>query len=1314
MKSMIDLPGIRLAGRFLVALAFFLATIPNLKAQIGNPIPGVNNGYTSQWCNVQYEPSPLDSEPDGPKKFTGGTLEVAIDIDYSLYAQYNGDQNKLDSVVNYHMSIVNEFYRNKLDITVVVVFTHYWNSPTPWYGIKADYERFLLISRYWQNYHSCIHRDLAIVLTAEALPGPAKGLSTSQICNDSRYEYGYATINVKNPGDWVAIAHEIGHNLGAVHTDGVGCNGICSNCTLMCSSFSCLLASPTANQVNIDNCNMVRIKDRLDKLKNLCYTCIDSIIQPHGNSTCESCLESIKMTVSTDIVDKVCYPNDTVVITVNACGRCHDNSMKRITIGIGKLDLLTVVDYGAFTWNQQKEYFYIDDPLANGDCKEFSLKIKMRTTGNFTFQPNITFGCNNQTVSDLPRTIRVRQFPFWNNTGVINGGRLSDLIREGKMPGYSEGYANTSTKIIGINGDLIVDTFDILNNFNITMSEGSKILISNNGSLGLLGCNINSCTKMWKGIEVEEGGSLTTGKERFSIAPILPTVIRDAEHAINLLPFSTATLEDCSFINNYIGLNIGFLSTLQDYFIVQLNKMSFLSFDSDANLLPPYLGQSTLPLARPFCGIQLTNVPFIAIKGCGFKNITNGIISKNSSMSVNNCNFADLLSLPYPVKQTGIYAEGNYNRLYSSAAVDFTNCYNGVNTNGMQLQCKNMTFNKVNFGVSSILNDKSIFELEDNTMTNIQEVGIFAFRKGAVKSKINNNNITVNALTPSLLKDPFGIVLLSQSTTKAGWKANNNTVYVDKGKGGIYAGLGYQDSLVGNKVFRRTEVSPFRGIQIYGTNNSYLGNNSVKNTKVPNFDIKGFLCSGLNNGRLRCNRADTLGTGLEMNALNNFTYLTTTQLHGSGRKALYYERGTVIGQQISQGNRWFGQDCWAYNNSIDFANTSSQLINSHLSDQQFQYKDDFPPYWYPFAITDLPADVIVDWFQEIGGTDATCSNPPSGFTTLEELERKRQAIDIKNISALSGHPLWNQNTKWTAQSRLYDMLYTNSNEFGYDESLLGFMNSASPHALGAYAAIRRWINTPPAISEIAFSTNQGNTDLVWNQLSTLDSIQGTLSEPDTAIGHQQHAQQQSLANLAVQLDAQANAAQTIVHQDAVALLTQNDLLVDSTIAQTNEKAINAVAIAFIGSNSTTMDQNQLQIVAEIASQCPIVGGDAVYRARTMIGTQFPSYIFDDAKICSEEISTPRSKQGKEEGNGAIIVIPNPSNGTFEVKNLLANAGKELAIITMTGTTVHQVVIPEGSNSLVLQLENKLQPGIYNIVVKSDKKLIKTTKLVVLK
>ena len=159
--------------------------------------------------------------------------------------------------------------------------------------------------------------------------------------------------------------------------------------------------------------------------------------------------------------------------------------------------------------------------------------------------------------------------------------------------------------------------------------------------------------------------------------------------------------------------------------------------------------------------------------------------------------------------------------------------------------------------------------------------------------------------------------------------------------------------------------------------------------------------------------------------------------------------------------------------------------------------------------------------------------------------------------------------------------------------------------------------------------------------------------------------------------------------------TQNSNIAVAEVFEQNRKTINEIYLNTIALGTVMFDPVQLTQVENIAGQCPLSGGNAVFEARGML-KMVKDTTFNDTDICDRV--EPRSNDNKDTdviiSSGEIKVYPNPTKGTIHLElNRETESNREFLLYDMTGKFVTSYLIPKGQKRVNFNIVT-LQSGIY--------------------
>jgi hypothetical protein len=163
----------------------------------------------------------------------------------------------------------------------------------------------------------------------------------------------------------------------------------------------------------------------------------------------------------------------------------------------------------------------------------------------------------------------------------------------------------------------------------------------------------------------------------------------------------------------------------------------------------------------------------------------------------------------------------------------------------------------------------------------------------------------------------------------------------------------------------------------------------------------------------------------------------------------------------------------------------------------------------------------------------------------------------------------------------------------------------------------------------------------------------------------------------------------------------------------NQKQVMAIYVEAIESGVFDIDNGnsgRADSLYNIATQCPITGGPAVYLARSLYAIINPDMVYDDRLACLQVGVILRKKQAVSTPPSSAYVFPNPAtdratlvynigeDGTFEIYNMV---GQKQSMYKLQSKT-HEIIFDT----------SKLNNGIYYFKVTCCDENVKTGKLVI--
>ena len=176
----------------------------------------------------------------------------------------------------------------------------------------------------------------------------------------------------------------------------------------------------------------------------------------------------------------------------------------------------------------------------------------------------------------------------------------------------------------------------------------------------------------------------------------------------------------------------------------------------------------------------------------------------------------------------------------------------------------------------------------------------------------------------------------------------------------------------------------------------------------------------------------------------------------------------------------------------------------------------------------------------------------------------------------------------------------------------------------------------------------------------------------------------------------------------------NSNITTSVIAQSNETFINEMNIRYIKFGKDSLIGYYSQIM-DIAVQCPLSGGQAVYRARTLIGLFTKLMEYDDDIACDQTIISRGTKKNMvNRYEPQVKIKPNPASNQIDVLllNYTSDGICQLDISDSKGSIRKRELLNCNVDKHKIDI-SELTPGVYWITVVSEK-ITSVTKLIVVR
>jgi hypothetical protein len=887
-------------------------------------------------------------------------------------------------------------------------------------------------------------------------------------------------------------------------------------------------------------------------------------------------------------------------------------------------------------------------------------------------------------------------FSLANGDLFFNNATASTFVQQ-----YLTNFISTAQKIL-IAGTFTVDTnFTFAGCPNLVMAPGALIDVQPNIQFIVDDSHMYSCGAMSRGINAQDSSSVR----------MKGSVIEDAQYAVNLGPNAELRSVANYFKNNYISINAVSSLPSNNPMSIQLN-ISNTIFESTRSLRSKYTVQAPAPLTHPFAGIYLSNITNVTIAPDTsniFRTMNIGILSNRTTLNVSNCKFKDILNYdaysPVPrLLGSAMYARGlfgTYTLTYTgerdSLSPDFENCINGVKGNQMSIDVSNSFHKNVDVGIESLRSNLADVTIENNTIE-CNLTGISLLNNLYASSLVVYNNEIKGGFIPiqnsGVVSSAIGIDLQGNNYTQIGVRylvANNEIHLGEYGHTGIHANYSKHVDIVENLITIENDRNMgMAGIVMENSQQSTISCNDIGGTRVNQsneYDESAIRYASSLGNVISQNNMNWMSQGIDViGVCDNGIDQTTIEknLIGFHFNGLRYRGSAVVNEQMHNGNRWVSPF-----NYPGFGAKNLNLLNAI----NFQYLvngggQSLPPNRTPsgWFVPDSLPDSLLN-FSDCNNFGTSNPNPTPSLLKLSE-------DSIETIE-------FQQELNWQSKVNVYQQLIEHP-EYLSNPDLADFyiINAATSVHFVAQLYVE-W-DSLLTNQETTVQNLKNNSIDIYEKSAILKLIYEKLE--DVELKPEEVDSLLLLSdNIMIQLDQSIQLNDFYVDQlknsieDNIDLIGQlTDSIQVTEVYELNEQQISGIEPYLFSTNeqdSIVLFENTLYA---IATQCPLTGGLAVFKARAILKELNPNIFYDDAFTCIQSGVVYRKKETIEQH---CTLYPNPTSGNVTVSYSIPSSAT-LIITDAIGRILLHKQIDSQSTSLTIDL-SKFQTGLYFYRIAND-------------
>lgn len=871
------------------------------------------------------------------------------------------------------------------------------------------------------------------------------------------------------------------------------------------------------------------------------------------------------------------------------------------------------------------------------------------------------------------------------------------------------------TGTVGIHGQFIVDTDVLFLNAQVYMEAGAEIVVYNGVTLDLDNTSITACNGvMWRSITAQSGASVR----------VWDSYVDDAETAISGLDGSVIWVDNAQFHNNRVAIGIPDMSLPYNSVACWVSNSTIYS---GGPMPQPYPGQSSTLGAIGYAAVDVHNT---SLDFSGGNNIihtlSNGVVGHGSDINVVGCQFVNIepdAAYAYSGNGAGIYANGlsGWNTLkqqgYGTTSMpSFNGCRWGVYTEYMNVRS---TDNRMLDMGTAYRVDRSGYRevdiLNNKVFTHFHGMELRA-NDGAAHILVQDNEITFGDAQCTACRGFTAILVTEGNYVAPDSRILNNTIHFMNAPNSRFGiGLTSADDWVvaENNVLMASNAFNFSGIQMAGCRRTEVSCNSITGagTAYP-LDAQSAIRNLMGGEPLiSCNEMDLTANGILFNGVAYNTDVRGNQFHNHNWP-LHLDATAIIDAQTLKGNLWD-------------PNATTPVGGAWYEVSAFQaalYQFLYDPAAIGSGTTTPPSYSPPGWFNVTSGPNYDCAeHHGSHYCSQFGGERCKDCLrelDEKIASDSLENDPYTYETTWMLGADLYKKLDDSPTLLDSLPELETFYNELQGSTTAAFKAIADDQLTLYALDSTVVAQLQANRNQIDALLALVKGGMQLLSDEALTPAQRQSilaglsGYRQTINSLSAWNASALQLASGTKVLSAEGVRSSYATVTTSELIEINERTVNEVYLATVGKDVDMLTTAQAADLFDIANQCPMVGGNAVFKARSLYWLIDDSYNFDDQALCLQHGIIVKSLLA--ESVNRLKVVPNPaSDGATLVLDRELDEPGTFVVYDAVGAEVMRQAVPIEMARITFSTAS-LAPALYHYQVRGPSGIIGVGKLTIVR
>jgi hypothetical protein len=651
-----------------------------------------------------------------------------------------------------------------------------------------------------------------------------------------------------------------------------------------------------------------------------------------------------------------------------------------------------------------------------------------------------------------------------------------------------------------------------------------------------------------------------------------------------------------------------------------------------------------------------------------------------------------------------------FGRSFVNGLVPFRECRWGVYTKRMNVYSSANTMEQVGTAYHIEKSSSRDVHIHTNTLDTKYDGMELLFNDEALQLRVEHNTITFGSNPPpgQFTKGYTAIRVEEGNGQNPGSMISNNTITYRSGVTTAHTGIKLTAAtnylLAGNVMTMSDNATNYAGVQLLGCYDTEVSCNTVVGASN-GYPLKGQAAiRNVKGGNvyISCNDIDKTTNGLLFSGESYGAEVRGNHIR-KHKWGLHLDGTAIIGVQELEGNLWY--------DAAQAGGIEAWYEVDDLGSQQSQFLVDpitigggvaWPPNWSPSS-----------WFQYMPGTTYDCSNDLNTDYCdqfgREKCDKCLNVLDARIAADSLENDPYTEQTQWTLKGDLYAKLD------GAPELRDSLPNMEAFYTAMQSDVIAQLKGVEDERSDMAYLDSTVTAEFKANQIqiaSLLSMAEATMAELDdsTLTTLQRQGIQATLSGYQQNISALTiyNATVAQLARDGKVLTAEGVHAANAAVGATelteiNAKAVNEIYLATIGKEVDSFTAEQASTLFDIADQCPMVGGNAVFRARSLYALIDDAQQYTDELLCLQHGIVVKSLH--QHNLASLSVIPNPANNEATLVLIAPLDGPGVFILyDALGAEALRYTIPVETVRFTMNTE-ALAPALYHYQLRGPSGLL---------